>query len=500
MLLSKFRTKFYEKYRGDLRDPVFDIILDTFDSYNSEVLEHYLLSIFQSSNNEIPDAFFEVFKKNLFGAFYPGPVYCITQASLRNVKESSALKLYNDTIFNLQDSIGNKNILCPVYENWIVPAYKNEVEVRSSGSNLLLGFDLTIDNINFDDNPFVSIYFHDIDSFTIERMRAVFSQNCILADYPNEPINFAYPSNLHFSKHFYSNPYKSKFILIELESFIRKLQKYDDLYWYDLNGLGELSSLLVNRLKINSFTLWNFINRENTISIKQNDYYFELKDLSLNSMETIISRVWDIGFSPFREHFDSSIISDPNYPYQFTSSIDKDRDLIKLILKPNPEGDIKVQYYQYDLNDLIMNIPSGKPLTLFKGMDENLKSVFTITETKRNLAINSKKNVWDYFTNQVSSRNRLLSKQDLKYGIQSCPFIESQSNQILFDNIVIEEKIGRVKGFITTYSEISVPIKSFQKLSKYEINFLERSVGNYLKDKTVQGHYLRVKFIPVKND
>ena len=119
----------------------------------------------------------------------------------------------------------------------------------------------------------------------------------------------------------------------------------------------------------------------------------------------------------------------------------------------------------------------------------------SLTPTHRIEAINNKENVWKYFRSLLASRNRWLTKDDLRAAIISYPPFANAGNFVAANNIEFEEKVGRVKGFLTPYTEIKVPISEGELLIEPDKNYFERQLGLYLKDKTVNGNFVRVNLV-----
>ena len=500
MSYTDLRTRFSTKYKGDVKDPILKMLLDTIDEYQKDVQEKMLLTIYSSWSKDIPDGLFEVLRRHLFGQMFPGPAYTVAQASLREAKEAIPVKLQTFHHLSVQDVEGNKNIFSPRKDTWIVPAYSNDVLVSEEADKLVLGFQVIKDNLHLESGEgYVSIYVDAADPLILERIRCRIAQMSGYFESSFEKKSYfrsSYPSARNLNVDFFETPYDAMFLNIPFTMLREKsYSKGDDNVRYlDLNGLGMYAEQLRKKMTINAFPLWNMVEKEVTIP-NTAGFRYHLPELFAETRETLIKSVFDIGVEPPVEYIDSSYVMDPKYPYQYTSTVNHKEDKLILAITPQPAGDIKVRYYQYDLSDLAVDIAAGKPFTLYMGMDEHLYSVQSIVATSRNEVINDKTRIWDYFRSLLSSRNRLLTKSDMKSALKSYPPFAGNSDTIDYDNIQFEEKVGRVKGFLTPYSEISIPMIDTTMLQKPDKPYFEREIGMYLKNRTVNGNYIKVRFV-----
>jgi len=498
MSYADLRTRFAEKYKGDIKDPVLNILLDTIDAFQKDVQEKLLLSAYSSWSRDIPDGLFEVLRRNLFGQMFPGPVFTVAQAALRDVKTAEPVLLEQFHHFSLQDAEGNKNLFTPQNKTWIIPAFTNDVLIDSDGSTLKLGFKILPDNLPDADDAFISIFADNADPLILERIRCRIALLCGFVESGREkPSVFrsTYPGIYNLNDDFFQTPYQNRFINIPFSLFKKAAKSMSGgTLWLSLEELGHVKEQLDKKLTINSFTVWNMAGREMLVS-SGDQFRYVLTGLNMFRNETLITSVSDIGHDPAVEYIDSSTVMDPGYPFQYTSTANNRKDAMILAVTPAPAGDLKIQYKQYDLSDLCVDIPAGKPFALLKGLDERLRSVQSIVATSRNEALNDKKRIWDYFNSLVASRNRWLTKEDLRAAVHTFPPFGSISDIIVFDKISYEEKVGRVKGFITPFTEIIIPIRSEDLLKKPDKAYFERELGLYLKSRAVNGNFLRVKFV-----
>lgn len=494
MLSTDLKTRFLNLYKGDIKDPVLYILLDSIEAYQKDQFDKLILSSYSNWSGQISDGMYEVLKRNLLGYMFPGPIFSVSEASLRDVKNSNPLKLESYYPLNLQDSEGNKNLFCVMKPVWIIPSFNNDITVKTKGENLLLGFNVIL-NDEIEENVFLSIFSKNADPLILERIRCRITDTNERKSYQSVFSNF-YPNSQNFKNELFQSPYESSIIEIPLQQFLKKSTIDENgTYWLELTGLAEYSKSIEKNLTINSFVVWNLIEKEYVCLDSLDGSKFVINNLQLNKYETTISKVVDLSTDNLIEFVNSSYTLDPSYPYQFTAFPHPDKDCMILNLIPNVRGSIKVHYYQYDLSDLTINIPAGRPFSLYEGLDENLKNVQTLVPTSRNELLNDKSKIWDYFREQISSRNRILSKDDIKNFILSYPPFAQLKESIINSEIEFEEKIGRLKGFITPYTEIKIPINIKSVFNNIDKPYFEREIGLYLKSKAVVGNFVKVSLI-----
>ncbi len=505
MSFIDLRTRFIENYRGDIKDPILNMLLDTIDVYLNDVQEKLLFSAYSYWNNdkELPDSFFEVLRRNLFGQMFPGPAIAVVQASLRTVKEAEPLLLQPHHPLSVQDREGNKILYSPQNSSWIIPSLANDIKVTSEGGDLELGFTILPDHLNEKEPKNITIFIDSVDTFIIERLRCRIAQltGYFESSQPALPVlKGSYPSSYTLWNTFFQTPYKHAFLNIPDTVFFRKglLRNDGDIYWLKLPGLGSYAQELNKKMTMNAFLAWNIIEKETTVFYSDDGYRYHLKEMDYDHKETIINSVKDIGKEPPQEYYNSTSVMDASYPYQYTAAANKPGDEMIIAVTPVPDGDLKIRYYQYDTTDAVINLPAGTPFSLFKGLDERLHNVQSVTITSRNDALADKKVIWDYFRSMVSSRNRCLTKDDIKSAIRTYPPFVTKNGNIDYDAVTFEEKVGRVKGFLTPYTEIAIPVRVAELLKNPDRVYFERELGLYLKSKTVSGNFLQVKFVEQK--
>jgi hypothetical protein len=238
--------------------------------------------------------------------------------------------------------------------------------------------------------------------------------------------------------------------------------------------------------------MWNMVQRE-AAPIPLDNYRYTMSITDHGKRETIIGSVHDFGTTPPIEYTESSTVMDPSYPYQFTTSGNIRRDELLLAFSPAPQGEVKVRYFQYDIGDTATDIASGRTFGLYQGIEERIKSVTSLTSAGRLNALNDKDKIWGYFRSLIASRNRWLTRDDLRAAISTYPPFAAKRNVVDNERIRFEEQVGRVNGFLTPYTEITVPVTERFLLSSVDRPYFEREIGLYLKRRTIHGNFLRVR-------
>lgn len=496
MLEIDLRNRFFSKYDGEINDPIINILLDTLEEYQKQLQEEMLFSAYTTWNNELSDGFFEVLRRNMFGNFFPGPAYTVVQARLARFVTAEPLFLDKYHHLSIQDEQGNKVFFSPHKPSWILPNSSNVALIETEGNDLLIGFNIW-DISAIKPNVRLSVFFNNIHPLVIERLRCRIS--VVTGDYNlknnsysifRTPFPLATTPNLDF----FQTPYYNKFIEIPLQFFhnTTNQKQQGDIVWVRFSGLAEYAGGLEKNITINAFSVWNLIEKEILLTKPYDRFRYRVNGVNFEKKETIISGVYDTGSDPEVEYFDRTLVMDPGYPYQFSSSPDRDSDSIILSVNPIPRGNLKVHYYQYQLDDSIINLSAGKSFTLYRGLDESIYSIQSILPTTRNEALNEKRKIWDYFRSLVSSRHRLITKEDFRTAIRTYPAFAMNPQIVDVENISFQEKTGRVRGFITTYTEISIPVNRQFLLKSPEKKYFEYKLGTYLKDRTISGNYLSV--------
>ncbi len=504
MLSFDMRHRFYEYYQGNLDDPVINIVLDTLDAFQKEVHEKLLLTTYSQWNEGNTDGLFESLRRHLFGQMFPGPAFVIVHATLRNANESQCLKIDKYFPFSVQDSEGNQHLFSPQSPSWIVPSSTNDILVETNGDTLILNLNVFHANIEDTDGE-INIYCGGVDPYLIERMRCRIYQ---MSGYsgaaaePEMPFRSAYPGMYQIRKDFFQTPYHNKFLKVPF-SLIRKIALADGngpkaTVNLPFSGMARHANDLARKLTMNAFVMWNIIEKENLLRRTADGLTFTLQSLSLNKNRVMINSVQDTGIDPPPEYLDSSAVLDPSYHYQYITESDKDNDSITLRLHPKPKGDIKVYYSIYDLDPKCRNIQAGSAFSFYRGLDDSIRSVHSLTPSGGNESINDKDKIWEYFRSMLSSRTRLLTKEDLRTAIANYPAFASRPDIVDPNQIEFNEKVGRVSGFITPYTEIKVFFGDQDIIDNDgERTFFEREIGLYLKNKTVNGNYLQVRLMEI---
>lgn len=501
MLEIDLRNRFLSKYDGEVNDPILNILLDTIEEYQKELQDELFLSAYTSWNNELSDGFFEILRKNMYGELYPGPAYSVVHSRLAQYKSSEPL--FIDTFHHLstQDEYGNKIFFSPHKPTWIVPNSSNSVVVDTENEDLLLGFNLW-DLNSLDSKYYISLFLNNVEPMIIERLKCqIFLTSRISPNVDKKSVlRTEFPLVEDTNKIFFQTPFHSRFINIPIDFLKKKFnqQKPGDIVWIKFNSLGEYAELLDKNLIVNAFSIWNMMEKEMVLTKPIDKFKYKLLGMDFSNKETIVTGVFDTGQDPAIEYFNRSKLMNPSFPYQFNTYADRAGDAMILAINPPPKGNVKVKYMQYNLSDETTNIPSGKSFTLYRGLDEDIYSVQSILPTVRNNVVNNKKDIWKYFRNLVASRNRLITREDIRTAIISYPPFAANQENIHYDGIEFNEKTGRVRGFITTYTEIVVPVNLEFLLKSPEKEYFELTLGLYLKEKTINGNYLSVKFVESK--
>jgi len=497
MLSFNMRRRFFEKYKGDIQDPILKTILDTIDAYNNDLQNDLLLTANDVLDDEISDSFYEIFSKHFFGQLYPGPIYTVAQAKLMDVKSSNPFLIEKNHHFSMQDINGNKIYFSPIQESWIVPAFTNDIGVSIYGDDLILIINILKENLI--DNGYASIYFDTNDILLLERFKyAIFKLTNFYEPFYQFKSSFSdtFPLVSEFKTDFFQTPYLSRFIKIPFKYFKNiSNESTSNSLNLKIEGFAKYSRAFEKKLTLNSIPLWNIIKKEQILNSINDKNLFFLNDTNNSQYTTIITKVSEIFNNEEKEYFSQKEIINPLFPFQYSHIYNNERNGILLSLNPQPVGNIKVEYLQFDKTNNSDELSKGRSLTLYMGLDEIISNMQTIINSTRNNLIKSKKEIWNYFTNMLASRNRLLTKEDIKSGIISYPLFSGNKNIVDYSKIKFEEKVGRIKGSIGTFTEITIPVSVPELLISPEKDFFEREIGLYLKNRTVTGHFLRVKLV-----
>ncbi|MDP2208153.1 MAG: hypothetical protein Q8K98_05170 [Bacteroidota bacterium] len=499
MTFTDFKSRFINQYKGDIKDPILTTILQTLEAYQEEVQDQLLLSTYAQRSDQVSDGLFEVLRRHLFGQMFPGPAYVVLQSTLREVKTAQPVLLEQAHYFNVQDKEGAKVLFAPQYPTWIVPANTNDVRVDSYGDDLMLGFSIFTSNLQEIENGEVSIFTGDIDPLLAERLRCRITQTTgfkVIENRRKSVIRTKYPGNYNIIDDFFLTPYDSRFIKIPFDIFIAASSSRgkDDLIWIPFPGLGEFAQELEKKPTLNSFLTWNMVEME-SLAMPVDQFRYNIPITAHKLKETIITSVTDLGADPPIEYINASTVLDPGYPFQYTTSVDIHKDEIVLAFSPPPSGTVKVQYCQYDIGDECINIASGRSFGLYQGIDERVKSAQSITPTHRIESLNNKEYIWNYFRSLLASRQRWLTKDDLRAAIIGYPPFSHQSDLVKSNDISFEEKVGRVKGFLTPFTEIKIPVNDGGLLDEPDKSYFEQQIGSYIRAKTVNGNFIRINLV-----
>jgi hypothetical protein len=503
MTSNDYKSRFISQYKGDIKDPILTTILETLEAYQEEVQDQLLLSTYSQRSDQVSDGLFEVLRRHLFGQMFPGPAYVVLQSTLREVKTALPVLLEQFHYFNVQDKEGVKVLFAPQYPSWIVPANTNDIRVDSYGDDLMLGFSIFVGNLTEIENGEVSIFTGDVDPLLVERLRCRITQAAGFKVNKNKKksvIRTKYPGNYNIIDDFFLTPYESRFITIPFDVFITAASSKakDDLIWIPFPGLGEFAQDLEKKLMLNSFLGWNMVQME-ALALPIDQFRYSIPISNHKSKETIITSVMDLGSDPAIEYVHAATVLDPGYPFQYTTSVNIHKDEIVLAFSPPPSGTVKVQNFQYDIGDDCINIASGRSYGLFQGIDERVKSAQSITPTHRIETLNNKEHIWNYFRSLLASRHRWLTKDDLRAAIIGYPPFSHRDDIVKSDNISFEEKVGRVKGFLTPFTEIKIPVHDSGILSEPDKSYFEQHLSSYVRDKTVNGNFLRINLIAAED-
>lgn len=495
--------RFMSEYKGDIKDPILTMLLDTLDAYLKDVQNQTLLSTYAQRSDQVSDGLFEVLRRHLFGQMFPGPAYTVAQGSLREVTSAPAVLLKHHHYFNLQDQEGNKVLFAPQRPTWIVPSHTNDIRVETSGDNLLLGFNILIDNLPAEPDGAVSVYTGNVDPLLCEQLRCRLPQRI---DRARDGVREAgmrrrYPGTFDVAGDFFTTPFESRFLFIPFDLLQNAGQKTrgEGVVWLNFPGLASHAQELNQKLTLNAFPMWNFVDQE-MLAVQIDGFRYRLPITSHASQETLIYAAEDIGVDPPVEYMNAATVADPGYPYQYTTSANIKRDDIILSVSPPPSGDLKLRYYQYDLGEACLNIAAGRSFGLYEGIDERIKSVQSLVPTQRIDVLNDKERVWDYFRSLLASRNRWLTRDDLRAAVGTFPPFSSRRKIIAKEKIRFRESVGRApEGFLTPFTDIVIPVREKELLAEPDKTYFEHELVKYLKSRSVSGNFVRTRLISEDN-
>ena len=495
MPLSDIRMRFVSEYRGDIKDPVLTTLLQAIDSYQSDVQNELLLSVYAQRSDQISDGLFEVLRRHLFGQMFPGPVYAVAHASLRDVETVSPVVLEQHHYLSLQDSEGNRVLFAPQEPVWIVPSFTNDVQVQAAGDDLMLGFSVPVQSLHDSPEGRARIHASGVDPLLLERLRCRVPQSEGAEDPPvRSPLRPQYPGGFTIADDFFHTPYASTFLDIPFP-LLESAAVRDGVAWLPFPGLGGFGAELDRRLMLNSFVVWNMVHGE-MLAIQLEGTRYRVPVSGPGNQETILVMVEDLGSDPAIEYANAASVTDPGYPYQYSASVDPSREDISLTLSPAPGGEVKVQYYQYETGDYCANIAEGRSFGLYKGVDERVKTVQLLNATHRLEVLGDKQRIWEYFRSMLVSRNRWLTRDDLRAAVSAFPSFGGRRNVVVREKIGFRELVGRApKGYLTPYTEVTVPVRERSLLQDPDRAHFERRLESYIRKRSVNGSFVRVVLV-----
>lgn len=488
---DSLKSLFFQTYRGEVKDPVLDTLLDSLDLYRERLEDKLLLSVYAGRSDQQSDGFYEIFCRHLFGQMFPGPAFVVAQAFLRDPFQAQPLLLEQTHHFGLHDTQGGKALFTPRHATWILPSVANEVEVRTAGSDLQLGFGIISSNLGEDHVP-VSLYINRANPVIIERLRCRLS---VLAGGGELrlPKPLTYPDT-PFDELFFT-PFDQRFILIPATLLRSGTQDDDGRIWLTVPGLESYGSAFKGNMFMNAVPMWNFVRKE-AVALRESAGRFRIPVGAHRNTQTIIASIKVEEGDGSALYKDTSRVMDPGYPYQYSTTADNARDEIILNLCPPPEKDPLVEYSQYNTSDALAGIPAGGSMQLHQGIDERLRSMQTVIPTRRVEILNDKKRIWDYFRSLFASRSRIVTRDDMRAAIILHPVFAHSSNPIDPALITFKQKVGRLSsGAMTPYTEILVPVRERWFLESPEREFFQKSIARYLCERCVAGCYLRLEFV-----
>ncbi len=494
MPLSDIRMRFVSEYRGDIKDPVLTTLLQAIDSYQSDVQNELLLSVYAQRSDQISDGLFEVLRRHLFGQMFPGPVYAVAHASLRDADTVVPVLLEQHHYLSLQDSEGNRVLFAPQEPVWIVPSFTNDVQVQVVGGDMMLGLSVPVQNLHDFPEGRARIYAAGVDPFLLERLRCRLPETAGDGE-DSAPARSAlrpqYPGVFTIADEFFHTPYATSFLDLPF-ALLEGAAVKDGAVWMPFPGLGEFGSELDRKLTLNSFVVWNMVHGE-MLAIQSEGSRYRVPVSGPGNQETILVSVEDLGTDPAVEYANAAGVADPRYPYQYSASVDPSREDIHLSLSPPPGGDVKVQYFQYGTGEHCANIAEGRSFGLYKGVDERVKTVQLLNATHRLEALGDKQRIWEYFRSLLVSRNRWLTRDDLRAAVGTFPSFAGRRNVVVREKIGFKELVGRApRGYLTPYTEVLVPVREKALLQDPERTHFEKHLERYIKRRSVNGSFVRV--------
>jgi hypothetical protein len=492
--------RFAQKYQGDVKDPILRSLLESIGGYQEDLQHELLLSAYSTRADVIPDGMFEVLKRHLFGQMFPGPAYVVAAADLREPATAEPVQVREYHYFGMQDSEGDKILFAPLHDALVIPSFSNDVMVDSDGSDLRLQFNIPSGWLSRDPHGYVSVFCHEVRPIVVERMRGRIERQWPRDSEDTEAnagVRQAYPAVFNVLRPRFTTPYESRLLRVPIGALANGTRNESDATTsVILEGLGQLERQLTGKLTLNTFLLWNVMQGE-SMAERVDAFRYRVVIANHQTRSTEVVKVQDTGHDPVVEYVSAYSVMDPGYPFQYTTSCDPERGDIYLTVSPPATERVMVRYCQYELQNSCVGLAAGSPLHHHEGVSEQIKTVQSLTPTQRLDVFDDKEMVWDYFRSLLASRNRWLTRNDLRNAVGTFPPFSDTSDSIRKQEITFEERVGRVRGFLTPYTEITIPVDEPDILADPDRSHFERQIGLYLKSRTVHGTFVRVRLVPV---
>lgn len=491
-LMNSFKEIFRNNYRSEVKDPIISTIIDSIEDYIQDAQQEYLIPSSSEWNSSYSNNYFKYLKKNLYGWLFPGPTYSVASAFLRDGIDSPVV-LKKTNHFNLQSERGEKYRFTPQKDEILFPVKKNKLSLMQEGDNLILTVEFK--DINYDEfrDKKIKLYLRGLDKFLAMKLKAsIFKSTGFYNSFNEEGDVFLdnYPLNYSITNEIYYRPFLSDFLEIPFESKGCNFDQSSNELRVVLEDIGQLREEFDDRLYINTFYVWNI---HWNISIHKYDYtgnIIVMKNMNLQNNSIYIDKVIDRDNGEV--YFNSEAIMNNEYAFTFKYRVIPKSDEIEIVLSQMPQGELEITYLQYNINEDSENIKVGESFTLFKGADENIESLKTITSTSKNLYSHEEEKLWDLFREYYTTRNKWISKNDIKSALQT--YFKINLNRESEFDVEFENKVGRIKGYgyIAPYTLINIRV-DVEDLSQYFLKFLEFDIANFLKSNSLNGNFIKVK-------
>lgn len=487
---------------GASLDPIIDIVLSSINLQFEELQNQYLIDVYPHKKLKNFDAYYELLRRNLLGALFPGPVYSVAEANSK--PGAGSIKLDSSAHFRYQTESAALVTFSPCKEVLIVPAASNEIIVKESKGDLFLGINAKIES----EEPKLGnllIYFRDENIGLLQKLKS-YSWQVVNAEGNPEEIKIydsginhrfddnTFPLQVQIYEEFINSPFDSSFLMLPIECFAgrEKSKIFDDedsLLWLKINDLGDLADKFTGNLFINCFPVWNMISfqDEDAKFIGGSSYHLNLKDTS--NSEIFIRSVKDYSGDEFIEYFDEKTILDPAYPYQYSFLREFKKQEATVRLSKKAKGTLKVVFDKYDYSDEFNELI---PKTLeISGLQEVVTSVSLIKPTQRMRIVTDSSMIWDYFRSNLNGRRKWVTKNEVKDAVKKFPAIALYP-QIKPDDIYFKKRVGRIDGLLTPYTDIIIPYSEF--LPPEEESKLIELLTDYLQSRSTLGNFIIIHF------